>query len=104
MTKEIITLTIDRLAGLGDGNGTCGERKVFVPLTLDGEVVEAEIVKEIAGVTYCKLVKIITPSNDRKEPICKHFGECGGCTLQHLNDNLYPQFKRKIAAEALRKA
>ena len=30
------------------------------------------------------LLEILEPSRMRREPPCRHFGVCGGCTLQHL--------------------
>lgn len=29
--------------------------------------------------------RVLVPSPDRREPICPHFGSCGGCTLQSLD-------------------
>lgn len=30
------------------------------------------------------LLEVLEPHPDRREPPCRHFGVCGGCTLQHM--------------------
>lgn len=99
-----VTLTIDKLAGLGDGAGMHEGRKVFVPYTLAGDVVEAEITRRTTDADYGSLTRIITPSPSRAEPICRHFGQCGGCALQHLAAPAYNSFKEDMARAAVRKA
>jgi 23S rRNA (uracil1939-C5)-methyltransferase len=42
------------------------------------------------------------PSPDRRAPICRHFGTCGGCVAQHMSDPLYADWKRGIVVDALR--
>lgn len=37
------------------------------------------------------------------KPICKHFGTCGGCKLQHLNKASYNQHKKEIVQVACEK-
>src|SRR5262245_6768265 len=47
--------------------------------------------------------EIIGPvSPDRRAPICRHFGICGGCVAQHMRDQLYADWKRGIVVEAFR--
>ncbi len=104
MAEDIIALTIDRIAGLGDGVGTYNGRKVFVPYTIAGDVIEVRIVKRTADTLYGTLHKILTPGNGRIRPPCRHSGECGGCTLQHVAAPLYLAFKQDMAREAVRKA
>src|SRR5262245_37038764 len=41
-------------------------------------------------------------SPDRRAPICRHFGICGGCVAQHMSDQLYADWKRGIVVEAFR--
>ena len=53
--------------------------QMFVPFTLEGERVE------VSGTsTRRQLVKVIEPSPNRIDPVCKHFGTCGGCQLATL--------------------
>jgi 23S rRNA (uracil1939-C5)-methyltransferase len=90
-------VTIERLGAGGDGvakNGT-----LFVPFTLPGE--RARIELEPDG-KHARLVELIEPSPERIEPICPHFGICGGCALQHLEQGAYLRWKREQVAAALR--
>lgn len=85
--------SIKRLGIFGDG---IAEGPVFVPMTLPGEVVTGTL----EGTTLTD-VKIITPSDDRVAPPCKHFKSCGGCQLQHASDTVVEAFKTDIIAQAL---
>lgn len=42
-----------------------------------------------------------TPSPQRTEPSCRHFGACGGCVAQHMDQALYAGWKRDIVVRAL---
>jgi len=75
---------IDRLGVQGDG--VADGR--FIPLTLPGERVLARGDGERA-----ELVEVLDASPDRKEPPCPHFGDCGGCALQHWRDEPYLAWK-----------
>jgi 23S rRNA (uracil1939-C5)-methyltransferase len=44
------------------------------------------------------------PSHERAQPICKHFGACGGCALQHWSLAEYHLWKRSLVVEALAQA
>lgn len=88
-------LTITSLGHEGDGVAEEGGAKVFVPFALPGEVVEADVAGERGH-----LVKILERSPDRTEPPCRHFGTCGGCTLQHLAEAPYRAFKRDLVQRA----
>jgi len=59
-------------------------RAAFVPLALSGETVRAEIVEEKRGFARLRLLEVVEPSPQRIQPLCVHFGECGGCHYQHL--------------------
>lgn len=90
------TLTILRLGAQGDGVAEHEGRPVFVPFALPGEVVEAEIEGDRA-----RVVSITTPAPDREAPRCSHYGECGGCSLQHIPLNRYLKLKRELVTTAL---
>ncbi|MBL8568956.1 MAG: class I SAM-dependent RNA methyltransferase [Phreatobacter sp.] len=86
-------MTISHVGHRGDGVSD-GR---FVPYSLPGEVVEVAGDGERAA-----LARIVTPSPDRVEPPCPHFGTCGGCALQHWASAPYLDWKRDIVAAALR--
>ncbi|HWJ17669.1 MAG TPA: hypothetical protein VNR65_02970, partial [Geobacterales bacterium] len=69
---------VEAVGAQGHGVALIGGRKVYIPFTLPGETISALI----AG-TKGDAIAIDSPSPDRISPICKHFGDCGGCSLQH---------------------
>jgi len=97
------TVTIDKLGAQGDGIAGSAAGPVYVPFSLPGETVAIARVK-----SQGTIMSITTPSPDRQEPPCRHFGPdgvngtCGGCTLQHMADLPYRAFKRQLVIDALR--
>ncbi|HEY6755353.1 MAG TPA: RNA methyltransferase [Pseudolabrys sp.] len=99
MTEQ---LKIVRLGHRGDGVADTAEGPVYVPFTLPGETVTVE---PVAGHPDRRhLVHIDKPSHERTEPVCKHFGACGGCALQHWSLAEYHLWKRSLVVEALAQA
>jgi 23S rRNA (uracil1939-C5)-methyltransferase len=84
------TVTIDSLGHEGDGIADTSSGRVFVPLALPGEEVRVERNGERA-----RLLEVLSPHRDRVAPICRHFGTCGGCALQHLAMPAYLDWKRE---------
>lgn len=91
-------LAIDRLGAQGDGIANTETGPVFVPFTLPGEVVNAAREKDRAT-----LMAVLEPSPVRVEPACRHFGECGGCAVQHLDGGAYNDWKRSKVGDALKR-
>lgn len=88
------TLTIDQLGAQGDGVAMASSGQVFVPFTLPGERVTTAVAKGRGD-----LLAVLDPSPQRVEPVCRHFGTCGGCALQHMDMAAYLGWKRgKVAA------
>ncbi len=90
------TLRIERLAHKGDGVAKTDAGQIFVPYTLEGELVSARVQGPRA-----ELQDVLESSKDRIAPICKHYGKCGGCSLQHMAPEAYRDFKRQQIIEAL---
>ncbi len=95
MTRDV--LTIDHVGAQGDGVVRTDEGPVYIPRTLPGEQVQADIVDGRGD-----LREVLKPSPDRIEPVCTHFGTCGGCALQHQNDKSYRAWKRDQVVRALK--
>lgn len=94
----IKTLTIDHLGREGDGVARTEEGPVFIPYTLPGETVRAYVDKDRG-----EIIEILEQSEDRIEPACRHFGTCGGCSLQHMKSESYLAWKRQQVENVLRK-
>jgi 23S rRNA (uracil1939-C5)-methyltransferase len=73
-----------RLAARGDGVTESGD---FVAMAAPGDVVAAD--------------GSVTAGPHRAVPPCRHFPECGGCQLQHVDDAAYGDFLRDRIASAL---
>jgi 23S rRNA (uracil1939-C5)-methyltransferase len=98
-------LVIDRIGHRGDGVvdtvDTAGG-PIYVPFTLPGERVEVDA--RPGNPDRRHLLAVIEPSAERIEPVCQHFGVCGGCALQHWNAAPYRAWKRNLAVTALAQA
>ncbi|HKB08833.1 MAG TPA: 23S rRNA (uracil(1939)-C(5))-methyltransferase RlmD [Candidatus Polarisedimenticolia bacterium] len=75
---------------------------VFVKGALPGERARVRVRRVHPGFAEADCLAILEPSSDRVTPPCRHFGECGGCDLQHLSHRAQADAKR-LQIEALLK-
>ena len=67
---------------------------VFVPFAVPGDIADVRIIKKKKNYMEGLLVELKTPSPDRLEPFCGHFGVCGGCKWQPLPYAMQLEAKR----------
>src|SRR5205814_4997729 len=82
---RIVDLKIEDVGFGGMGVGRESGKAIFVPYTIEGEFVSAEVVREKKQFAEAELVNVREPSPDRVQPQCQYFGRCGGCAYQHIN-------------------
>jgi len=58
---------------------------VFIPNVVPGDVVDVQTFKKRKAYYEGKAVKFHEFSEHRVDPICEHFGVCGGCKWQNMN-------------------
>jgi 23S rRNA (uracil1939-C5)-methyltransferase len=92
-------LSISRLAHRGDGLAETAAGPVHVAYALPGETVEVEPVP--GHPDRRRLLRVDASSPERVAPICRHFGVCGGCAVQHWAWDRYRAWKRDLAVSAL---
>ncbi|HTU50551.1 MAG TPA: 23S rRNA (uracil(1939)-C(5))-methyltransferase RlmD [Acidobacteriaceae bacterium] len=104
-------LTIEKVIYGGQGlarvpadDAVRGGLSVFVPFTLPGEVVEAEITQEHRGYSVANAQQIVESSEYRVMPPCPRFTTCGGCQLQHSAYLHQVELKREMLRETLARA
>jgi 23S rRNA (uracil1939-C5)-methyltransferase len=81
---RIVDLTIEDIAFGGKGVARENGRVVFIPFTIEGERISAEIVREKKQFAEAELVELRESSPHRVQPECPYFGRCGGCSYQHI--------------------
>ena len=97
-----LTLDILEIGARGDGIAEQDGERYFVPLTLPGEVVEAEPGDGRGEGIVADLLEVLAPSRHREKPPCAHFGVCGGCALQHWRRDAYTAWKVGLIERALK--
>ena len=88
--SELVAIT--HLAARGDGVGKRADgRPVYLPMAAPGDVARLDA----AGA-----VLAIAPGPHHAVPACRHYGACGGCSLQHVDADTYAGWlKSRILVE-----
>ena len=97
---KTIGVTIDEIGSNGDGIGRFEGAPIYVPLALPGDALSVRLCDRRGQGYAAELVegRTLMP---RHQPICRHFGTCGGCRLQHLRPFDYRAWKRQQVQTAL---
>lgn len=99
---ETITLDLTKMAHGGSAMGRAKRgRTVFVPLTIPGEKVRAEIRSQKNKFARAELLQVLQPSPERVTPRCQHFGVCGGCHFQHMSYAAQLRVKENVLRDQL---
>ena len=87
----------------GSGLGSYQGRPVFVPYTLPGESITAEISGVKGRVLFARGKALVAASADRAEPRCPYFGPgaCWGCQWQHIDYAAQLLLKQDVLADQL---
>lgn len=84
----------------GDGQGGI---TAFVPFTVDGDIVQAEVRSVKKRHLTGRLKKIVAPSPHRVNPPCRYFARCGGCCYQHIDYPHQLEIKHDQVVQALKR-
>jgi len=90
-------LDITGLGRRGEGLANNEGETIFVPGALPGETIVADVEGGRAN-----LLRIETASSERVQPFCPYFGVCGGCQLQHWDEQFYARWKCRLVETAFR--
>lgn len=76
----------------------------FVPFSISGEEVLIHTKKFGKNFCECVLNEVISTSPHRVVPQCPYFGKCGGCVLQHMDQNSQLEYKTNQVKLILQRA
>jgi len=102
-SKRTTTLNgvVEDLSHDGRGVVKIASKVYFVAGALPGETVTFSPRKKRKGQFTGDLVSVDLTSSDRVNPRCEYFGVCGGCTLQHLSEEVQLAKKQEMLLETL---
>lgn len=100
-TPEPVLVTPHDLAHGGEAVGRVDGKTIFVAGVMPGEQAKVRILKDKGSWARAELIEIVSPSPDRIDPRCKHFGECGGCQWQFADASIQMAWKRNVVTSQL---
>jgi 23S rRNA (uracil1939-C5)-methyltransferase len=78
-------VTIESLDQEGRGVARADGKVIFVEGALPGEVVTYRSFRRKPRFEVASVETVLRASSQRVPPRCRHFGVCGGCSLQHMD-------------------
>jgi 23S rRNA (uracil1939-C5)-methyltransferase len=101
-STEIVELTVESLGAQGDGFAQWRGETIFLPFTVPGDRVRVELGVRRGPGRQGRVIELMEGGPHRADPVCRHFGRCGGCALQHLAADDYGGVKLGALNAALR--
>jgi len=78
-------------------------RVIFISNAVPGDVVDIQTMKQRKAYYEGKAIKIHEYSPKRTEPVCKHFGTCGGCKWQNMHYDYQLEYKQREVVNNLQR-
>ena len=104
MTEKTVhenSVLIESLDYEGRGIAHAEGKVIFIEGALTGERVTYSSYRKKPSFELAKVGQIIQPTFMRVEPKCKHFGVCGGCSMQHMDERAQVAAKQRILEDNL---
>ncbi|HET6522843.1 MAG TPA: RsmD family RNA methyltransferase [Geminicoccaceae bacterium] len=98
----MVEIEVEAIGARGDGvaRPPGGAGPVYVPLALPGDRLRVRLEARRGDGWAAREVEALARA-PRANPACGHFGDCGGCALQHLPTPAYLEWKRRRVVDAL---
>ncbi|HEX7817502.1 TRAM domain-containing protein, partial [Dyella sp.] len=96
--KEFQTAITD-LSHDGRGVARIDGKAVFVSGALPGEEALVRIRRRHRNFDEAEVIQLLSRSPHRVDPRCRHYGQCSGCSLQHLDAASQIEAKQRVLAE-----
>jgi len=98
-----VDLKITDIAFGGKGVARKNGKAVFIPFTIEGELVSAKITREKKQFAEAEVVDLRQRSPYRVDPPCSYFGKCGGCAYQHIDYAHQLEIKTRQVRDVLKR-
>ena len=95
-------VTIESLDQEGRGIAHFDGKVIFIEGALTGEEVGYSSYRKKPSFELAQVTQIYKSASMRVTPKCKHFGVCGGCSMQHLDAAAQVAVKQRILEDTLK--
>lgn len=85
----------------GQAVGRIDDFVVFIKGAVPGDIVDVQVTRKKNKFREGKAIAIHQYSDKRTEPVCSHFGVCGGCKWQSMTYEWQSFYKQKQVSDAL---
>lgn len=96
-------VNIERIDHHGAGIAFLNNKPVFIEGALPGEESLVQLTENKSKYSRAKLIKTLTLSEERVEPFCDYYQQCGGCNLQHLEHAEQLKYKQQSLEQLIKK-
>jgi len=96
--KRVLVESLDQE---GRGVAHADGKVIFIEGALTGEIVSYSSYRKKPSFELAQVTQIYKSSAMRVQPKCKHFGVCGGCSMQHLDAGAQVSVKQRILEDSL---
>ena len=94
-----------RFTGIADKGRAVGRTKdgkvIFAEGVVPGDLADVLVRRKKKGVLLGEAQTVHEYGNERAEPFCQHFWNCGGCKWQHLEYDAQAKYKEQVVRDTL---
>ncbi|MEO6422130.1 MAG: 23S rRNA (uracil(1939)-C(5))-methyltransferase RlmD [Candidatus Nitrotoga sp.] len=95
------SVIVESLDYEGRGIAHADGKVIFIEGALTGERVTYSSYRKKSSFEIAQLGQVIKPTFMRVQPECKHFGVCGGCSMQHMDARAQVAAKQRVLEDNL---
>ncbi|MBA2650761.1 MAG: 23S rRNA (uracil(1939)-C(5))-methyltransferase RlmD [Tatlockia sp.] len=103
LPTAIATAEIEKFSHDGRGIARISGKTTFIQGALPGETVSFKYTRVKRDFDEGRIDSLILPSPLRVEPRCSHYNQCGGCSLQHLDEDAQIHEKQALLLDILQR-
>ena len=101
--KDIIEGKIIKTEFPNKGTFICEDQKVTVKGVIDGQTIKGQVTKKRKSGCVVRLLDVLEKSPlEDAEPVCPHFGICGGCFYQTVSYENQLKIKEGMVRDLLK--
>jgi len=103
LPTDPVKVTIESLTHDGRGVAHVDGKVIFIDDALPGEELEFIYTENRKDYAEGKLATLFSRSELRAEPLCQHYGLCGGCSFQHVEASQQIQIKQDLLVDQFKR-